>query len=98
MQSYIVKENHISSAINEILRYRQNILTSLYNRIRVPKDYTRNRMQLPCEIAHDCSAIVKLFSGWVGSKYPSRSVPPKQLGWNMHNFPLKISPKTLQRM
>ena len=33
MQIYIKKENHIGSAVNEILRYRQKRLTTLYNRI-----------------------------------------------------------------
>ena len=31
MRSYPVKENHISSAVSEILRYRQKKLTTLYN-------------------------------------------------------------------
>ena len=33
MRSYTVKENHIGSAVSEILRYRQKKLANLWNRI-----------------------------------------------------------------
>ena len=37
IRSFTVKENHIGSAISEILRYRQKMLTTLYNRILTRK-------------------------------------------------------------
>ena len=35
IRSFTLKENHISSAVSEILRYRQKKLTTLYNRIKL---------------------------------------------------------------
>ncbi len=32
---FIVKENHIDSAVSEILRYKQKKLTTFYNRIKI---------------------------------------------------------------